>query len=54
MTKTLDDWMLECEQRLALQPKAIREAIEPVFFSTPNGGASVTWLNQTQLKTRDQ
>ncbi|WP_170964262.1 site-specific integrase [Vibrio sp. F13] len=32
MTKTLDDWMLECEQRLALQPKAIREAIEPVFF----------------------
>lgn len=32
MTKTLDDWIVECEQRLALQPKAIREAIEPVFF----------------------
>ncbi|MBS9811353.1 site-specific integrase [Vibrio alginolyticus] len=32
MTKTLDDWILECEQRLSLQPKAIREAIAPVFF----------------------
>lgn len=31
MARTLEDWLIECERRLTGQPKALREAIVPVF-----------------------